>query len=84
MAPLLHRLQWILLRIHQCKVKIIYKPGPDLFTTTLLSRQNDKEDKDEEIASMQVKVNTVETATNIPECMMIYELQHETPLDNHL
>ena len=33
---------------------------------------------------MQVNIKTVETATNIPECMMIHELQHETALDNHL
>ena len=33
---------------------------------------------------MQVNVNTADTATNIPECMTIYELQHETALDNNL
>ena len=31
-----------------------------------------------------MNVNTVETATNIAECMMIYKLQHETAKDNHL
>ena len=30
---------------------------------------------------MQVNIDTVETATNIPE---IHELQHETAPDNHL
>ena len=49
-------------------------PGPDLFIADWLSRQNHKEDKDQEIAGMQVNVNTVETATNIPECMMMHEL----------
>ena len=33
---------------------------------------------------MQENVNTAATATNIPECMMIYELQHKTVLGNHL
>ena len=79
-AILPQRLQGIFLRIHQYRVKIIYKPHPDLFIADWLSSQNHKE----EIAGMQVNINSVETATNIPECMLIYELQHETDLDNHL
>ena len=31
---------------------------------------------------MQVNVNTVERATNIPECMPICELQHKISPDN--
>ena len=61
-ATLSQKLQWILLRIHQYRVKIIYKPGPDLFIADWLSRQNYKEDKNEEIAGMQVNVNSVEMA----------------------
>ena len=61
-ATLLQRLQWILLRVHQYRVNIIYKPGPDLFITNCLSRQNHKEDKDEEIEGMQVKINNIETS----------------------
>ena len=83
-ATLLQRLQQILLRIHQYRFKIICKPGSDLFIADWVSRQSHKEDKDEEIAGIQVNINTIETATNIPECMMIYELQHETATDNHL
>ena len=49
-----------------------------------LSRQNHKEDKDKEIAGMQVNINNIVTSTNIPECMMIWELQHEIDQDNHL
>ena len=49
-----------------------------------LSRQNHKEDKDEERERMQVNINNIETSTNIPECMTIHELQHETDQDNHL
>ena len=33
---------------------------------------------------MQVNADTVETATNTPECMMIHELQHKKAKDNHL
>ena len=74
MATLFQRQQQILIRIYQYRVKIIYKPGPDLFIADCLSRQNQKEDKDEEIAGMQVSIDAVETVTNIPECMMICEL----------
>ena len=49
-----------------------------------ISRQNHKEDKNEEIKGMQVNVNNIETSTKIPECMRICELQHETDQDNHL
>ena len=58
-------------------VKIIYKPVPDLFIAEWLSRQKHKEDKDEEIAGMKVNTISVETVTNIQECMMIHEIQHE-------
>ena len=39
-ATLSQRLQKILLRIHQYRVRIIYKPGPDLFMADWLSRHN--------------------------------------------
>ena len=51
-ATLSQRLQLILLRIHQYHVKIINKPGPDLFMVDWLSRHNHKEDKAEEIEGM--------------------------------
>ena len=83
MATLSQRSQWILLRIHQYRVKIIYKPGTDLFMADWLSGQNHEEDKNEEIAGMQVNINNIVASTNIPECMM-WELQHDTDQDNHL
>ena len=58
-ATLSQRLQKIFLRIHQYRVKLVYKPGPDLFIADGLSRQNHTEDKNEEIAGMQVNVNSV-------------------------
>ena len=48
-----------------------------------LSKQNHKEDKDEDIAGMQVNINNIETSTDIPECIIIHDLQHETDQDNH-
>ena len=31
-----------------------------------------------------VNIDTAETATNIPECMITCELQYETAIDNHV
>ena len=33
---------------------------------------------------MQVNINTIQTTTNIPECISIHELQKATLEDNHL
>ena len=49
------------------RVKIVFKASPDFFIADWLSRQNHKDDKDKEIAGMQMNVNSVETPTNIPE-----------------
>ena len=38
-ATLSQRLQQVILRTHQYRVGIIYKPGPDLFIVDWLSRQ---------------------------------------------
>ena len=83
-ATLLLQLQWILLRLHQCRVRIIYKPGQDLFTADWLSRQNHKENIDAEIPDMQLNTDAIQTTTNIPECMTIHQLQQETTQDEHL
>ena len=83
-VTLSQRLQWILLRIHQYRVKIIYKPGPELFVADWLSRQNHNKNTDAEIPHMQLGINAIHTATNIPECMTMHELQLVTYLDQHL
>ena len=33
---------------------------------------------------MQININTIQTTTNIPECMTIHELQHATSQKEHL
>ena len=71
-ATLLEGIQHILLRIHKFQVRIFYKPGPDLFITDWLSRHNHTENKDSEIYGMDIKVDAIQTATNIPECMSIH------------
>ena len=82
-ATLSQMLQRIHLRIPQCRVRIIYKPGPNLFIGNRLSRQNHNEHKDEEITGMQVNINTIQTTTTIPEYMMICELQQQTSQDSY-
>ena len=62
-------LQQILLRIHQYRVKIIYKPWPDLFMADCLSRQNHKENKHKEVTGMQISINAIQSITTIPEFM---------------
>ena len=49
-----------------------------------LSRHNYTESKDEEICGMAVKVDTIQTMTNIPECMSIPQFQQATTQDKDL
>ena len=83
-ATLSQRIQCILLRIHQFSVRILYKPGPDLFITDWLSRHNHTENKDAEIPGIDIKVDAIQTATNIPDCMSVPQVQQATAQDNHL
>ena len=81
---LLQQIQQILLRMHQCRVRVIYKPGPDLYITDWLSRQNHEENKDTEITGLQLNIDAIETVTNITDCMTIQQLQQATSQDDHL
>ena len=45
-VTLSERVQCILLRIHQFWVRVLYKPGPELFITDWLSKHNHTENKD--------------------------------------
>ena len=49
MAMLSQCIQHILLKIHQCRVQILYKPGPEIFISDWLSDHNHKENKNEPI-----------------------------------
>ena len=66
MATLLQRLLWLyylgLLRIHQYRVMIMYKHGPDLFIADRLSRQNYKGNKDDKISGMQSDINAIQAS----------------------
>ena len=76
-ATLLQRLHQILLRIHEYRVRIIYKPGLDLFRVDWLSRQNHKENKDREIPGMKVNIDTIQTTNKHP-------ILHDNTWDEHL
>ena len=51
-------------------MKILYKPGPQLFIVDWLSRYNHNESKDEEIPGMTLNINVVDIYANILECIM--------------
>ena len=56
----------------------MYKSGPDLFIEEWISGQKHKENKNMEIPGMQININPIQTITNIPECMIMHELQQVT------
>ena len=78
------QIKCIFLRIHQYQVRIIYKPGLEVFITDWLSRHNHMENKDEEMHGMDVRVDAIQMSMNIPECMSIPQIQQVTVQDEHL
>ena len=83
-ATLSQRIQCILLRTHQYRVRILYKPGPEIFIADWLSQHNHKENKDKAIHRMDVEVNAVQTLTDVPECMSIQQIWQATAQGEHL
>ena len=77
-------IQCILLKIHQYRVQIIYKPGPEIFIADWLSRHNHTEGKNKPIKGMDIQVDAIQTAIDMPECVSVVEIQQESSLDNHL
>ena len=59
-ATLSQRIQWILIRMHQYRVRIIYKPGLDLFIADWLSTKNNTENKEAEIPGIQLNIATIQ------------------------
>ena len=53
-ATLLQHIQCIMLKIHQYRVQILYKPGPETFIADLLSRSNHIEGKDKPIKEVDI------------------------------
>ena len=50
----------------------------DLFTVDWLSRQNHTKNKDAELPGMQLNIDSIQTTTNIPDCITIQQLQQAT------
>ena len=70
-AVLSQCIQHILLKIHQYRVQILYKSGPEKFIADWLSQHNHQKGKDEPIWDMDVRVDTIQSPTDIPECISI-------------
>ena len=83
-ATLLQHIQCILLKIHQYRVQIIYKPGPEIFIADWLLWHNLVEGKDKPIKDMDIRVDAIQSMTDIPECMSIAQIQQASAQDNHL
>ena len=83
-ATLPQCIQCILLKIHQYRVQIIYKIGPEIFIADWLSRHNHTEGKDKPIKGMDIQVDTIQTATDMLQCISMTEIQQVLSQDNHL
>ena len=70
-ATLSQQIQCILLRIHQYRGRILYKLGQEIFIPDWLSLQNHKENKDEAICDMDIRVDAIQTSTNVLDCMSV-------------
>ena len=84
MATLPQCIQHILLKIHQYRVQILYKPGPETYIADWLSWHNHQEGKDEPIQDMDIRVDAIQNATDILECISISQVQEATAQDEHL
>ena len=57
---------------------MVYITGLVLHTTDWLSRQNQKEDKDEKAAGLKLTMLNVRAAMEVPTCMSIEEIKEGT------
>ena len=83
-AMLLQHIQCILLKIHQYRVQIICKPGPDIFIADWLSKHKHVEGKDKLIEDMDIQVDAIQSTTDMPECVSMAEIQQASAQDDHL
>ena len=81
---LLQHIQCILLKIHQHRVQILYKPGPEIFIADWLLQHNHEEGKEEPIRDMDIRVDAIPRETDILECISISQIQHTMAQDKHL
>ena len=83
-ATLLQWLQHLILQIHQYKVGILCKPGPDQHIADWLSHQNHNERKDQEIAGMNINTYTCNTGTDISVCTSVEDIRNAMITDAEL
>ena len=57
--------------LHHYRVQILYKPGSEMFIADWLSWHNHEERKDEPIRDMNMRVDTIQSTTDIPEYIPI-------------
>ena len=62
----------------------IQDPNPEIFIADWLSCHNHKENKDEPIQGMDIRVDTIQSMADIPECMSISQIQQTMMQDEHL
>ena len=83
-AILLQCFQCILLKIHQYRVQIIYKPGHKIFIADWLLRHNLIEGKDKPIEDMDIQVDTIQSMTDMSECISMAEIRQASAQDDNL
>ena len=83
-AMLSQCIQYILLKIHQYMVQVMYKPGPDIFIADWLSRHNHIEGKNKPMEDMDTQVDALQSTTDMPECVSMAEIQQALAQDDHL
>ena len=83
-ATLSQYIQHILLKIHQYRVQIIYKPGPEIFIADRLLRNNHVEGRDKPIKDMDVWVVAIQSSIDMSESISMAEIQQALSQDDHL
>ena len=53
--------------MHQYRVQIIHKPGPEIVIADWLSRHNHEEGKDKSIKDVDIRMDAIQSMTDIPE-----------------
>ena len=81
MVTLSQHIQMHHVKIHQYRVQILYKPGPEIFIADWLSQHNHMEGKDKSIKDMDIQVDAIESLVDMPDCISIEEIQ-QTSLEN--
>ena len=84
MVTLSQHIQCILLKNHQYRVQIIYKPGPRIFIAEWLSQCNHMEGKDKPIKDVDIRIDAIQSVIDIPECISILQIQQASTQDDHL